>query len=95
MNMEPYTIDMDAQLRPGHGYVASYVIGASDGSVVERRTIQQRFSAYSDALAHAYDAARARVSALRAEASSPNSGPDLVEAGCYVPTMSATRVVAS
>lgn len=95
MNPQPYSIDLDAQLWTGQGYVVSDVIGVSHDSVIERRTMQPRFSASSEALAQAYDAAQAPVSALRPPVSPPQSGSDAGTRVRYAPSVSAAHVVAS
>lgn len=95
MKPHRYTVNMEAQPRRGKRHVASWVLGVLDASVIERKIIPPCLSTCSDVLAHAYDAGRARASALRAEAMQPESGSDAVEPFRYAPCTSAARAAAS
>ena len=71
MNKDPYTLDIDVQVIPGRGYSASYVIGLEDGTIVHRRQIARRFSAYSEAMACALDVGKVTMATLMREGYTP------------------------
>ncbi|SEO94224.1 hypothetical protein SAMN02800692_2916 [Luteibacter sp. UNC138MFCol5.1] len=66
VNSSPFNIDVDVQSVPGRGYVATYLIVDPDGNVLRKRRLARRFSAYSEAMACALDAAKGTVESLAA-----------------------------
>jgi len=87
-----YLIDVDVEWIPGRGYAASYVIAAPDGAVIRRRVIARRFSAYSEAMGCALEAARATAATLPVVAGA--SACDAADATHPVPVPTGSQLTA-